>query len=154
MRLCSGCGTKIPDETRGRCAECEADSKSAEVDDGIRSHSPIGAVASRDKYAHMYQDARWKKCSRIQRQSFPMCEQPGCKRLAEIADHHIPAVVYIELCRAEKRFLIAEMAFFDMSNLRSLCRICHADKSEEDMRRIAAGGPWERLGRPARKWSF
>ena len=79
---------------------------------------------------------------------------PGCTGLAEIADHYIPAVVFIELCREKRKFLIATEAFFYMSNLQSLCWPCHAVKSDEDTARIARGGPWTELDRPAKKWAF
>jgi hypothetical protein len=57
----------------------------------------------------------------MQRQLFPVCERkdPGCTGLAEIADHYIPVVVFIELCREKRKFLIATEAFFYMSNLQS-----------------------------------
>ena len=85
-----------------------------------------------------------------------MCERsgPGCQRLAEIADHFIPAVVYIELCRSNRKHLIAENAFFDPANLQSLCRVCHDVKTKEDELKIANGGPWAELGRPPKKWTF
>lgn len=138
MRLCSGCGTKLPDSWRGKCDEC----KPKVDDDGIRSHSPVGATPARDVYAHLYRDPRWTKCSQIQRQRFPMCEAAGCKRLADLADHHVPAAIFVELCREQKRFLIAEAAFFYMGNLRSLCSSCHRLKSIEDDKLIANHGPW------------
>jgi len=82
-----------------------------------------------------------------------VCEAK-CGRLAEIADHYIPAVVYVEMCRASKKFLFAEAAFFDIRNLQSLCRICHDVKTKEDDRKIANSGPWVELGRPPKKWVF
>jgi len=56
MRLCSGCQTKLPDSHRGKCDACKG---TAPPDDGIRSHAPVGAEASRDKYAHLYKTPRW-----------------------------------------------------------------------------------------------
>jgi hypothetical protein len=95
-----------------------------------------------DVYAHLYRDPRWTKCSQIQRQMFPMCEATGCKRLADLADHHVPAAIFIALCREQKRFPIAESAFFYMGNLRSLCSSCHRLKSIEDDKLLANNGPW------------
>ena len=118
-----------------------------------RTHAPVGAEASRDKYGHLYKSARWTKVSEMQRSRFPVCEMK-CGRLADLADHYIPAVVYIELCRASKKFFIAEGAFFDISNLQSLCIGCHQEKTVEDERKIASGAQWTELGRPPKKWTF
>lgn len=156
VKLCSGCGTKLPDTHRGRCAACKSNSGAQNPDldlVGIKSHTPPGAGASRDELAHLYRDPRWTAVSKLQRARFPLCEEK-CGRLAEIADHHIPANVYIALCREKRKFLIPDGAFFDMSNLRSLCRICHDKKSRDDEFKKAHGGPWPELGRPPKKWSF
>lgn len=121
------------------------------ADDGIKSHAPVGATPSRDKHAHLYQSKRWTTVALLQKQRFPMCET-GCGKLAEIADHYIPAAIYIEMRRGKN--LIPENAFFDMGNLQSLCAGCHRLKTIEDDKHIANGGPWVELGRPAKKWSF
>jgi hypothetical protein len=155
MKICSGCGTKIPDAHRGRCAACQADSGNQNYDaDGIKVHAPVGATPARDKYAHLYKSPRWTTCSRIQRQRFPMCETPGCHAFADIADHFIPAAIYIEMCRESRKFLIAEGAFFDMQNLQSLCNSHHRLKTLEDDQHIALGGPWAELGRLKKVYTF
>jgi hypothetical protein len=154
VRMCSGCGTKLPDSYRGRCEACKGDAP-RDASPG-REHKPVGADASRDTHAELYRTPRWTKVSKLQRGRFPVCERrgPDCTGLAEIADHYIPAVVYVEMCRDKKKFLIATEAFFDMSNLQSLCRTCHAVKSDEDTAAIARGGPWTELGRPPRQWNL
>jgi 5-methylcytosine-specific restriction endonuclease McrA len=144
MRLCSGCGTVLPDSHRGQCADC---TPGIAADDGIRSHAPIGAVPSRNTYAHLYRSPRWTACSKTQRSRFRICEHCN-KELATLTDHFVPASIYIELCREVRessgrlRFPVATNAFYDAANLQSLCDSCHRLKTLEDDLKIARGGPW------------
>ena|ERR1041385_3917032 len=154
MRMCSGCRTKLPDDWRGKCDECKSEKTHTNNDLAeIRTHSRADAP-SREKYARLYSSRNWAKCAHIQLGNFPFCER--CNRgLATIADHFIPAEIFIEICRVEKRFLIPERAFFYMDNLQSLCRPCHGEKTLEDKQHV---GPWPDLfanpRRPARQFSF
>lgn len=147
-RLCSGgCGSAIPDGQRF-CADCKP--KPENPGDGIREHTNV----ARDALAHLYGSARWTRVAKQQLGQFPICER--CReRLAEIADHVIPAKIFIALCAAEHRFLIADNAFFWMGNLQSLCRPCHSAKTAEDEAHV---GEWPDLfanpRRPPKKWSF
>jgi len=154
MRMCTGCGTKLPDNWHGKCDECKSEKSDSGSDvEGIRTHTRADAP-SREKYAKLYSSRDWTQCARIQLARFPFCER--CKRaLATIADHFIPAEIFIEICRVEKRFLFPERAFFYMGNLQSLCRPCHGTKTDEDKKHV---GPWPDLfanpRRPKRQFSF
>jgi hypothetical protein len=152
MKLCSGCGTKLPDNHRGRCDACKSGAVTA--DDGIKSHSPMGSTPSRDKYADMYKSKQWTQVSKLQRSAFPFCED--CHGMADLADHYIPAVVFIEMCRVNRKFLIPEQAFFYFGNLRSLCNSCHRKKTLADNKKIAENFEWPDLWknpiRPPKKW--
>lgn len=153
MRLCSGCGTKLPEETRGRCAECQAERR-PKTDDGIKAHVSPNSP-SRDIYAELYASPDWRKCSKLQRIRFPFCER--CERkLATLCDHLIPAVQFVEWCRTRVKFLIPTQAFFWYGNHQSLCDSCHRLKTLEDEKNIAAGGPWPDLWanpiRPPKKY--
>lgn len=149
MRMCSGCGTKVPDKVR-YCPECRAERHSSQRDDGIASHS----YTDRERLARLYGCSNWTKVARLQLLRFPFCERCQ-RRLAEIADHVIPAGIFIALCRAQNRFMFPERAFFWMDNLQSLCRECHALKTIEDKRHV---GAWPDLfahpRREPKKWSF
>lgn len=151
MRLCSGCGTKLLDSHRGKCAECRADARPS--DDGIRSHESL-SVPSRDKYAALYRTPQWTNCSKIQRRQFPFCER--CEfEWATICDHVVPAVVFVGWCQARNKFVIPTAAFFWRGNHQSLCAGCHAIKTQEDALHLASGEPWADLWehpiRPAKK---
>ena len=150
MRLCSGCQTKVPDNERF-CPECRAEKYGCNPSsDGIQSHS----YTDRERFAHLYACSKWTKVARSQLKQFPVCER--CReRLAAIADHFIPAGIFIALCRLQNRFPAPERAFFWMGNLQSLCRACHEKKTEDDKAHI---GPWpdlfENPRRESKKWSF
>lgn len=149
MRLCSGCQTKVPDTVRF-CPECRAERCGKPAGDDITSHS----YTDRERLAHLYNRAEWTKTARIQLKRFPICERCG-ERLAEIADHFVPAGIFIALCQEQRGFRSAERAFFWMGNLQSLCRPCHEKKTEDDK---AHAGPWPDLfanpRREPKKWSF
>lgn len=153
MRICSGpgCMAKVSDGVRF-CDDCRPTGRRG---DGIKSHVPAeAAVASRDKYAHLYQSSDWTKCAKLQLKRYPFCER--CKKaMATICDHFIPAEVFIELCREPKRFLTPERGFFWAGNHQSLCRACHHAKTLEDKSHT---GPWPDLfsnpRREPKKWAL
>ena len=145
MRICRECHGKMPESQHGVCNACAA----------IRSHSVVETpVASREAYAHLYQSAAWTKCSKLQRKRFPFCER--CQiNLATLADHVVPAEIFIEMCREQKRFVSPEAAFFWAGNHQSLCDPCHSKKTDEDKNHM---GRWPDLfENPIRKpkvWGF
>jgi hypothetical protein len=146
MRICRECHGKMPESQHGVCRECAS----------IRSHnnSPDTPAPSRTTYAHLYQSATWTRCSKLQRQRFPICER--CREnIATLCDHVIPAEIFIEMCREQNRFLSPERAFFWAGNHQSLCDPCHSTKTDEDKNHI---GRWpdlfENPRRAPKKWSF
>jgi 5-methylcytosine-specific restriction endonuclease McrA len=136
MRLCSGCGTKIPDG-RGP-AKCEACKQpTAPVADGIRVHT----LTDRERFAWLYKSERWKRGKQPQ----ILRRDPFCKRcetaMSEIVDHIVPVGVVIVQAQESGLWPFDKWAgFFLDCNLQGLCRKCHAEKTDEDKQHI---GPWE-----------
>jgi 5-methylcytosine-specific restriction protein A len=79
----------------------------------------------RAEHHALYGQGRWKRLRRLQMAKHPlccMCEEAGRVEPAVLVDHIKPAKDNIEL-------------FFDMSNLQSLCRLCHDSSKRKDERR-------------------
>lgn len=74
---------------------------------------------SRRRFAHLYDSARWRKCSRDFRKRFPICqkcEAAGIIKPSQLTDHVRPHRGNEEL-------------FWDESNWAALCNQCHNKKS-------------------------
>ncbi len=132
MRLCSGCGSKVPDNVRF-CDECKP---APAVDDGIASST----VSDRQRYQFLYESNRFQDGLRprvLQRQ--PVCARCGIEP-SVIADHIVPSGEAIRQAQESKLFPYSKYAgFFLLSNLQGLCRKCHAIKTAEDKAHV---GPW------------
>jgi len=133
VRLCSGCQSKVPDNTR-YCSEC----KPTRTDDGIRSHAP--ATTDREQYAHLYAGNRFQDGIRpriLQRD--PICKRCGIDP-SVIVDHIVPAGEAIRQAQESGRYPFSPYAgFYLLSNLQGLCRACHAIKTAEDKAHV---GEW------------
>lgn len=82
----------------------------------------------RDRF---YDTARWRKLSKLKRQTDPLCEpclEAGRSTLAECVDHTLP--------REERPDLE-----LDWDNLRSMCWPCHSEKTRRDEARVRGDVP-------------
>lgn len=151
MRLCSGCGTKIPaGRTAARCKSCRAER--IKPDDGIKQHG-AGYDAAIDA---LRKDKRYQKIRAMVAAQQPFCQE--CKAApTEIVDHVIPAEIAIQQARESGRWPYSpNEGFYMRCNLQGLCRSCHKRKTDRDKTHV---GEWpsviEAFDRaPKRKWSF
>ena len=145
MRLCSGpgCGRKVPDDVRF-CDECKP---IAQIREHIkqREHSTgYDAVLDALRKSTRWQAVRAKVIRRN-----PMCVRCN-RRLSEIVDHIVPALVAVVQAQDSGLFPLDRYAggYFLLSNLQGLCRRCHYDKTLEDKTHV---GEWPNVVDAARR---
>jgi 5-methylcytosine-specific restriction endonuclease McrA len=102
------------------------------------------------------QGARWHRVRVSVLQGNPMCV--GCEiEIAKEVDHKVPADIAIQQVRDSGRYPLDRYAgYYLKSNLRGMCRRCHALKTLEDK---AHTGPWPDVlaiedAAPKRRWTF
>ena len=107
-----GCGKRLPMGTT-YCPECKKRMRAPD-----RRPSP-GKRYGEDGYGRKWRDQRARKLRR--NPLCEICEKEGRTTLATMVDHIIP---------------VSEGGgMYDMDNLQSLCRLCHARKTAEDIKR-------------------
>ena len=88
-----------------------------------KQHEPKKPKYDKSKANPFYGTARWQKFRNRYRKQHPLCEmclKSGLTVKAELVDHIIP--------------IKKGGAKLDPNNTQSLCRICHARKTADDMR--------------------
>lgn len=152
MRLCTGCGSKMPEEQRGKCDECSG-AKQHTVDTGIREHTSSKYTPEIDK---LKTGPRWQRVRKQVIQRDPLCKT-GCGALSEIVDHIVPAEIAIQQARDSGKCPYDQYAgFYLLTNLQGLCRSCHGKKTVKDK---AHQGEWPNvieteLAAPKKVWTF
>lgn len=170
MRLCGGCQTKIPDDTRGVCATCERERYGKQPSDGIRSNVPAGQLVGKQHTQAGYDAAmdklcnckRWDdKCAKVRGRdgSCVMCKAEGRPPTPiALVDHIIPAQHALAQCRAVKPYPFGadwNAGYYLDCNLQGLCRSCHAVKTLKDL----STNEWPNVmdvynEQPKKVWSF
>jgi hypothetical protein len=152
MRLCRGCSTAIPAETKGMCAKCEKERYGSQSGDGIKSHVPTQLPGKQHTMAG-YDAAmdKLRKCKRWDDRRAQVIKRDGtcvrCKAEGrppapiDIIDHIIPAQIAIAQAWESKRFgpVDRNAGYYLTCNLQGLCRHHHAIKTLED---LSHAGEW------------
>lgn len=154
MRLCSGCQSKMPEDQPGKCDACRGDRQhSVNGSDGPLRQQATGYTAVLDK---LRKGTRWQRVRDIIAKRDPICTRCNAA-LTEIIDHIVPAPEAIAQAQVSGRFPFDKYAgYFLKSNLQGLCRLCHADKTNEDKLHT---GPWPNVvdaedRAPKKRWAF